>query len=182
MNIGISCLFKNVPAISNLQGAIKVLVADRINQGKTATFPEVYSEIRRSGVEVDAETLGTIYNVVYGSYNVDELSTIQEVEDFAGTDFKKQINALTQNILGENNGSNIQEIGNLAPEKSIVNSISKLFQKENFPSSEKTKSDIRSMEDMVLKSAKALLKPTAKKAQNLQEALQEFFKVEIIFK
>lgn len=178
MPLGISCLFKNTAAIAHIESAIKVLVGERIKNGGNATFPEIYKEIRSQGVEVDAQTLGTIYNGIYGKYSVNELSTIGEVENFAGIDFENQMESLKKAAMGEDEEVDVKKIGKLSPEKSVVNAISKIFQRENFTGTPAVKSALKSMEDLVSKAANSLLEKSKKKGVNVQEALQHFFDIE----
>lgn len=174
----INCLIKNTKAVQHIKDAIEILVGERMGTSGIATFPEVWNDLRRAGLEVDAESAGTLYNALYGSIDNKGLSTIEEVEEFAGKDFEKQLNSIVDDINGEEKQPKKEQIGKQSPEKYAVTSISKLFQNATFGATPKIQSVMRQMQDLVTKAATSLLDKTDKQNKSLTESLDSFFNIE----
>lgn len=174
----VNCLIKNTAAVQHIKDAIEILVGERMQSSGIATFPEIYNDLRREGLEVDAESAGAIYNGLYGGISDSGLSTTDEVTEFAGKDFEKQLNSIVEGIQQVEQEAKKEEIGSLSPEKHAVNSISKLFAADTFGTTPKIKSVMKQMQDLVTKSATALLPVSAKQSKGLSESLDSFFDVE----
>lgn len=177
--LGLNCLIKNTVAVQHIKDAIQILVGDRMNTSGIATFPEVYNDLRRAGLEVDAESAGALYDAMYGSIDDKGLSTTEEVEEFAAKDFAKQLNSIVESIYDVEQEAKVEQLGNLSPEKHAVNTISKLFQAETFGTTPKVKTVMRQMQDLVTKAATSLLPKSEKKSSpSLTESLDSFFDTE----
>jgi len=173
-----NCLLKNTPAVEIIKDAIEMMVGEYIEQTGKAPFPVIYNNLRKAGVEIDAESAGAIYDGLYGEMNDDGLSTTEEVNDFTGKNFKKQIDSILDDISGDTVIQDGKELGFDSPEKHAVSKIAKLFQKENYGISPKSDSAIKQMQDFVTKAATSLLPKEAKKPVSLTEALGSFFDLE----
>lgn len=173
----VNCLLRNTQAVSTVSDIVKVLVAKRLTDKKTANIESIYADLRDNGIEIDVESLGVIYDGLYGKYNEKYLSNTAEVEEYAGMEFKKQMDSLVDDILGESKQSE-EQIGKLSPEKEVANNISKLFQKSLNGVSEKTKSAMKTLQDMVMKAAQAQLKAGEKKQMDIISSLTKFFSAE----
>ena len=155
-----------------------MLVSSYIKNGESALFPKIYAELTKNGLEVDAQTLGTLYVQEYGVFNSTDLSTQDEVDSYSGADFDNQIKSLTEDILGETEAPSTQTVGKLSPENAVVNSISKLFQKFQNNGTPTQKSVMKQMQDLVLQSANKFLEKTNSAKKTAHEALQDFFNLE----
>lgn len=174
----LNCLVKNTVAIQHIKDAIEILVGERMETSGIATFPEVWNDLRKAGLEIDAESAGALYNALYGSVDNKGLSTVEEVEEFAGKDFEKQLNSIVDDINGEAKSPKIQQIGIQSPEKYAVTSIAKLFQSDTFGATPKIQSVMRQMQDLVTKAATSLLPKSEKQSKGLIDSLDNFFDVE----
>jgi len=176
--LGLNCLIKNTVAVQHIKDAIEILVGDRMETSGIATFPEVWNDLRRAGLEVDAESAGALYNALYGGIDNKGLSTVEEVQEFAGKDYERQLNSIVDDINGEERTPKNEQIGAQSPEKHAVTSISKLFQTATFGATPKIQSVMRQMQDLVTKAATSLLPKTEKQSKGLTETLDNFFDVE----
>jgi len=176
--LGLNCLIKNTVAVQHIKDAIEILVGERMETSGIATFPEIWNELRKAGLEVDAESAGALYNALYGGIDVKGLSTVEEVEEFSGKDYEKQLNSIVDDINGEAKSAKLEQIGIQSPEKYAVTSISKLFQTATFGATPKIQSVMRQMQDLVTKAATSLLPKSKKQSKGLTESLDNFFDVE----
>lgn len=174
----LNCLVKNTVAVQHIKDAIEILVGERMEASGIATFPEVWNDLRRAGLEVDAESAGHIYNLMYGDIDNKGLSTTEEVEEFAGKDFEKQLNSIVDDINGETKSAKVEQIGVQSPEKHAVTSIARLFQTATFGTTPKIQSVMRQMQDLVTKAAMSQLPKSEKQSKGLTESLDNFFDVE----
>lgn len=174
----LNCLIKNTVAIEHIKNAIQMIVGSRIESSGIATFPEVYNDLRRMGVEIDAESAGALYDGIYGSYDDASVSSSEEVAEFAGADFARQLGSVIENIYGEGPEVRTDELGRLSPEKFAVTAISKLFEKATFAAPPKLQTTLRKMQDFITKAATSTLPKTANKGASLTDALDAFFDVD----
>lgn len=176
--LGLNCLIKNTVAVQHIKDAIAILVGERMETSGIATFPEVWNDLRKAGLEIDAESAGALYNALYGGVDNKGLSTVEEVEEFAGKDFEKQLNSIVDDINGEAKSPKLQQIGIQSPEKYAVTSIAKLFQNDTFGATPKIQSVMRQMQDLVTKAATSLLPKSEKQSKGLIDSLDNFFNIE----
>lgn len=175
----LNCLIKNTVAVQHIKDAIEMIVGERMETSGIATFPEVFNDLRRNGLEVDAESAGHIYDALYGGIDDKGLSTTEEVESFAGKDYERQLNSIVDDVNGEAKSEKLEQIGMQSPEKHAVTSIAKLFQTATFGATPKVQSVMRQMQDLVTKAATSLLPKTDKPgSKGLTETLDNFFDVE----
>lgn len=175
----LNCLINDTRAIDDIKAAMQVLVGERAQEGKPVSFPSVYSEIRKAGLEVDAESAGFIYNELYGSYNDSALSTEDEIIEFSGKDVTDQQKAIVDNIIGAEPTVKENQIGSLPPEKQVANMIAKMFQQNTFEGTKNVNSVMKQMETLVARAAKTLLPPNKQKVSpDLFQNLTMFFDTE----
>lgn len=174
-----NCLINDTRAVDDIKAAMQVLVGERAQDGKPVSFPSVYSEIRRAGLEVDAESVGYVYNELYGSYNDSSLSTEDEIIEFSGKDVTDQQKAIVDNIIGAEPTVKENQIGNLPPEKQVANMIAKMFQQNTFEGTKNVNSVMKQMETLVARAAKTLFPPNKQKSSpDLLQNLTTFFDTE----
>jgi hypothetical protein len=176
--LAVNCLLKNTQAVKHIKDAIEMLVGDYIDRTGNARFQDIYYDLRKMKLEVDAESVGEIYNGLYGGLEDSAVSTTEEVEEFTGKAFRKQMKSIVDNIVSGPPSPQVVEIGNDSPEKFAVNAIAKMFQAETFGATPKVATAMKQMQDLVTKAATTLLPKTAKPATTLTEALKNFFDVE----
>lgn len=176
--LSVNCLLKNTQAVKHIKDAIEMLVGDYIDRTGNARLQDIYNDLRKMGLEVDAESVGEIYNGLYGGLEDSAVSTTEEVEEFTGKAFRKQISSIVDNIVSGPASPLSVEIGMESPEKFAVNAIAKMFQAETFGTTPKVATALKQMQDLVTKAATTLLPKTAKPSTTLTEALQKFFDVE----
>lgn len=175
----LNCLINDTRAVEDIKAAIQVLVGERVADGKPVSFPSIYGEIRRAGLEVDAESTGYIYNELYGSYNDAALSNEDEIMEFTGKDVVDQQKAIVDAIIGAEPAVNEKQIGKMLPEKQVANMIARMFQQKEFDGGKNVNTVMKQMEVLVSRAARTLLPSgEAKKAADLFENLNTFFNTE----
>lgn len=177
--LGLNCLINDTRAVADIKDAIQLLVSERVSDGKAISFPSVYGELRKAGLEIDAESAGALYNELYGGYNDAALSTEQEIIEFSGKDVVDQQKSIVDAIIGSEPSVKEVQIGNLPPEKQVATMIAKMFKDATFETTPNVKSVMKQMETLVSRAAKSLLPLTKQKAgPSLYDNLNTFFDTE----
>jgi len=178
----LNCLIRNTALKDEIQGIIVELVEIRLVNKQSVKIQDIYKDIRSAGMEVDAESVGSLYNEAFALKNSKLLSTENEIEQYVGAEFKQTIKDVQNAIVGsEESESKEKQTGKMSPEKSIVNSLGKLFQKQFYPtSSQTTQSNLLQMQNLVKKALQSKL-PKDKKINNplsVNQMFKDFFGIE----
>lgn len=177
----LNCLITNTVAVQHIRSAIEMIVGNKVETSGMATFPSVFNDLRKLGLEIDAESAGSMYNSLYGNYNDESLSSIEEVNEYAGKDFENRLSGIVTDIKGETDLTpQVEELGKLSPEKYAVNAVAQLFQKAMFEAPVKLQSNLRKMQDLVTKAATSFNPKQNNIAVTLTDALNNFFNVDSI--
>lgn len=176
----LNCLIKNTQLVEELKGIIAELAYNRMEGGMSIKMPAIYRDIKGLGIEVDAESIGALYNQVFATENSKLLSTHSEIEQFVGTEFRSAQKDITNSIVGIGTLTE-KQLGKVSQEKTIAMAMGKLFQKTFYPTlSQTTKSHLLQMQDMV-KRAMVNKTPANKRRNNpvsVNSILEDFFNVE----
>lgn len=179
--LGLNCLINDTRVAQDIKDAISLLVGERAELNKAISFPVVYNELRNAGLEVDAESAGSLYNELYGNYNDAALSTEDEILEYVGKDVVNQQNAIVDAMAGVTPTINENQIGKLPPEKQVATMIAKMFQEATFGATKNVNSVMKQMENLVAKAAKTLLPASAKNTgKTLYDNLNDFFATEAV--
>lgn len=180
----INCLIKNTQLADDIKGLITQLVEERLTNNQSVKIQDIFRDIREGGIEIDAESVGSLYNEVFALTNSKLLSTESEIEQYVGAEFRQTQREIANEIIKDDKDADVpkeKEIGKLSPEKSIINSLGKLFQKRFYPNaSQTTQSQILQMQNLVKKALQAKI-PKDKKANNpvsVNQMLKDFFGTE----
>lgn len=178
----LNCLIRNTALKDEIQGIIVELVEIRLVNKQSVKIQDIYKDIKSAGMEVDAESVGSLYNEAFALKNSKLLSTENEIEQYVGAEFKQTIKDVQNAIVGsEESESKEKQTGKMSPEKSIVNSLGKLFQKQFYPtSSQTTQSNLLQMQNLVKKALQSKL-PKDKKINNplsVNQMFKDFFGIE----
>jgi len=180
----LNCLIKNTKLADDIKGLITELVESRLTNNQSVKIQDIYRDIREGGIEIDAESIGSLYNEVFALDNSKLLSTESEIAEYVGAEFRQTQREIANEIIKDDKEADLpkeKEIGKLSPEKSIVNSLGKLFQKRFYPNaSEKTQSQILQMQNLVKKALQTKL-PKDNKVNNpvsVNKMLSDFFGAE----
>lgn len=175
----LNCLIKDTSAVDDIKNAIRVIVGEKLQDGKMAHFPQIYAVLRGEGLEIDAESAGSLYNDLYGQYKDGSLSTQEEVSNFAGKDIEDTQKQIVNHILSENEEPSEAQIGKLSPEKNLANNIAKLFDEANYEKDSKELSVMKQMETLINKSIRSLLpSKEGSKTTSINQSLNTFFETE----
>jgi len=176
----LNCLIKDTSIIQDIHDAIIGIAKDRFENGQKIDFKSMYGLVRDNGVEIDAESFGSIYNKAFGDINSDAITTRTEISEIVGRQTKDLQNSIVNDILGKEKAPTVQEVGNISPEKRIANMVGRLFSKNAFPNaSETVKSEMKQMEDLLKKSMAALLPKKSKvDTKTTENILEKFFNVD----
>jgi len=98
-----SCLLNNTAIVNDLKSAMQVFAAERLENGKSASFPLLFYALKSEGIEIDASTAGFAYNEVFGQLAERDarISTINEVNEFAGRAVAEQVQEIADIIMGD---------------------------------------------------------------------------------
>ena len=118
----INCLIKNTSIVEDLRAAVEMVALDIASTGRKATLNNVYSEIRKAGIEVDLNTVGYVYSEVVPN-DSDLFNTREEVEEITGRRMSDTIRKL---ILSEP-GVTEKRIGEMSPEQYVASGIANMF-------------------------------------------------------
>lgn len=178
----LNCLIRNTALKDEIQGIIVELVEIRLVNKQSVKIQDIYKDIRSAGMEVDAESVGSLYNEAFALKNSKLLSTENEIEQYVGAEFKQTIKDVQNAIVGsEESESKEKQTGKMSSEKSILNSLGKLFQKQFYPtSSQTTQSNLLQMQNLVKKALQSKL-PKDKKINNplsVNQMFKDFFGIE----
>lgn len=151
--LGINCLVKNTTLRHDLNDLVEYLAYSRISSKQDASIQQIYNDIRKSGIEVDLQTVGHIYNdVLPKSY--EQFSSDQDVNDYVLKDYN---DAIRRAALLEPEQPVEKQIGDNKPSMEVVNGILNMFNKLNTPHTSPLYSDMRMMQEALWKGANRLL-------------------------
>lgn len=178
----LNCLIRNTQLADDIKGLITELVEDRLTSNKSVKIQDIFRDIREGGIEIDAESVGSLYNEVFALTNSKLLSTESEIEQYVGAEYKQTIKDVQNAIVGsEESESKEKQTGKMSSENSILNSLGKLFQKQFYPtSSQTTQSNLLQMQNLVKKALQSKL-PKDKKINNplsINQMFKDFFGIE----
>jgi hypothetical protein len=150
---GVTCLAKNTQLQQDLKDIVEYIAYDSIGRGKDATVASVYNTIRKSGIEIDLQSVGYIYNEVLDK-SYQQIMSDQEVNDYMLKSFN---DAIQRASLLEPLESKELQIGGNAPEVYVTNGILNMFYNSEMPN-EDTKSDMLKMQNALWKGIQRKLK------------------------
>lgn len=160
--IGVTCLAKNTQLQQDLKDIVEYIAYDSIGRGKDATVASVYNTIRKSGIEIDLQSVGYIYNEVLDK-SYQQIMSDQEVNDYVLKSFN---DAIQRAALLEPRESKEKQIGDNAPETYVTNGILNMFYNSEMPN-EDTQSDMLKMQNALWKGVQRKLKlPDSQKPKN----------------
>lgn len=160
--IGVNCLIKNTQLQQDLKDIVEYIAYDRIGRDKDASLASVYNTIRKSGIEIDLQSVGHIYNETLDK-NYQQIMSDQEVNDYMLKSFN---DAIQRAALLEQRQPKEQQIGEDAPEIYVTNGILNMFYNSEMPN-EDTQSDMLKMQNALWKGVQRKLKlPESQKPKN----------------
>ena len=131
MALKLNCLIKDTTLKSDIQDYIKDLVAIRIADNKNAKIESVYEEVRKDGIEIDAESFAHLYNEAYNNVVDDKISNSQEIIDFAELGTKGIMRRIGNSAKGKTPTTKVNQIGRLSPVDSALSKVLQLFDSNN---------------------------------------------------
>lgn len=159
---GVTCLLKNTQLQQDLKDIVEYVAYDRIGRGKDASLSSVYNTIIKSGIEIDLQSVGYIYNETLDK-NYRQIMSDQEVNDYMLKSFN---DAIQRAALLEQRESKEKQIGEDAPEVYVTNGILNMFYNSEMPN-EDTQSDMLKMQNALWKGIQRKLKmPESQKPKN----------------
>lgn len=159
---GVTCLAKNTQLQQDLKDIVEYIAYDRIGRGKDASLASVYNTIRKTGIEIDLQSVGHIYNETLDK-NYQQIMSDQEVNDYMLKSFN---DAIRRAALLEQTASKEEQIGMNAPEVYVTNGILNMFYNSEMPNQD-TQSDMLKMQNALWKGIQRKLKlPESQKPKN----------------
>jgi len=172
----INCLIKDTKLINTLKDLVNDIVVRNLENDMPAKISNVYNTIREAGIEVDAESIGYLYNELYSKENISVLSSTSEVEKYVGIEFNNTMKNIANRIINNEVKYKSKQTGFNSPMKSILISTAKMFDKSIYGTMDtETKSIMLQMQDMVMKAVKKHLPKTKQNEVSINTVLMDFF-------
>lgn len=143
--LGVGCLVKNTALLQDLKDLVAYIGYEQIANGKSASVASVYNVIRQSGIEVDLQSVGHIYNESLPK-EYKEFQSNEEVDDYVLKNYK---DAIERAAMLEDNESK-ETVGQDKPEIYVVNGLLNMFTNANV-ANESTQSDMLQMQNALWK-------------------------------
>lgn len=176
MAIKINCLLSNTPYYEDIKSAIMYFANEMLDNDKQPTVQALYNKARKGGIEIDKNSFAYAYNQAFGQADDTAFSTTDEVNEWAGEEYKKLLKETVDAALGE--APKQKEIGSLSPEQSVVKTIAKLFSMNSTDAAPATKTIMREMQDIMTKWAKSKTESKSKATPSIFETLTDFFNLQ----
>lgn len=151
--VGVSCLFKDTILRRDLGDLVSFIAYDLAEKGVNANVGSVFNIIRESGIEVDLQTVGHIYNDVMPQ-GVKEFDSMDEVNAFVQ---KHYHDSIRRAALLEQPEEQYKQLGQDSPGIEVVKSIMNIFYKANTDPNSEIFSDLRQMQEALWKGVKRKL-------------------------
>ena len=172
----LNCLIRNTKIETNVRSAINGIVDFLVDENKKPSFKEVYKLLKEEGLEIDMESVGALYVEETEKYGSDFFTNEDEVADIVGAKIQQAQKEIVSRIKQEDATAGESKIGEMSPEKSLANSIGKMFDRfinGNLPP--KTKSTMKAFEDLMKKGIVASLPKMPKESQSSITSVLDYF-------
>ena len=172
----LNCLIRNTKIETNVRSAINGIVDFLVDENKKPSFKEVYKLLKEEGLEIDMESVGALYVEETEKYGSDFFTNEDEVADIVGAKIQQAQKEIVSRIKQEDATVGESKIGEMSPEKSLANSIGKMFDRfinGNLPP--KTKSTMKAFEDLMKKGIVASLPKMPKESQSSITSVLDYF-------
>jgi hypothetical protein len=155
MMAALGCLIKDTRLVQDIKEVLQIMAADAINGGKRFTLNNAYNFLRDNDIEVDLESVGSIYSDTFdlsdGNFN-----TADEIESLVGKSFEETLN----NLVDMQPKATTEQIGTLSPGKQAARTIVGIFRSANVTDT-KTQTLMRRFQDSLAKAAKRIVDKSA---------------------
>lgn len=180
MALKLNCLIKDTSLKNDIKDFVTELVAEKIADNKPAKISSLYQEVRELGIEIDAESLASIYNELYHDVSDSRISNENELVKFAEIEFAQNAKRIGNSLKGEIPKDKEREIGRLSPVENAVSTIMKLFDEKYYPQGSVDSSVMKRISDTLSTLVNANLERDKKEGKDVHEAVKEFFQLEEI--
>lgn len=126
--LGVSCLVKNTDLRENLNELVEYLAYARLSKNQNAGIADIYNDIRSSGIEVDLQTVGFIYNDVLPK-NIEQFDSDADVNEYLLKNYNDALRRAA--LLQDPEPGEPGKIGQDKPELAIVDRILNMFYNRN---------------------------------------------------
>lgn len=174
---GIGCFHRDTELLPALKEIMRILAAHAIQNDLQFTVSAAFGYLRRSGVEVDLETVAAVYEDTF-DLNDGNFNSQEQLDDIVGRSFENSLNNLQDMAVlsGE------QRIGILSPGKQVAKTLTDMFQKANVLDI-RTRSTMKEFERLLEKAARAVIDRTAlptksRTLKTFQEIVSEAFDID----
>lgn len=144
--LNVSCLIKNTSLQQDIHDLVEYLGYNLVSEGKDASLGTIFNIIRKSGIEVDLQTVGHIYNEVLPK-DFRQFMSDSEVNDFV---LKTYSDAVKRAALLEQPDTKNEQIGRDSPEVYVVNGILNMFTNSEVPG-DTAQSEMKQMQNALWK-------------------------------
>lgn len=145
--LDIGCLIKNTTLRNDLNDLVEFIAYSRVAKNADAGLQSIYNDLRSSGVEVDIQTVGFIYNDVLPK-SFAQFDSDHDVNEYALKSFNDAINRAARLEAPEQVE---RQIGQNSPDIEVVNGILNMFTKLNTEALDPIYSDMRAMQEALWK-------------------------------
>lgn len=144
--LGPSCLVKDTALFHDLKDLVSYIGYQEVADGRSASIQNVYNIIRQSGIEVDMQTVGHVYNEALPK-TYSEFQSDHEVNTYVLKNYK---DAIERAALLESPEEKEEGIGDDKPEIYVVNGLLNMFTNAYTPDNT-IKSDMLQMQNALWK-------------------------------
>lgn len=152
--LGISCLVKDTQLRHDLNDIVELSAYERVSKGLPAGLRDIYNDLRQTGVEVDLQTVGFIYNDVLPK-TFSEFDTDEDVNEYVLKNYNDAIRRAA--LLQAPEPSAPGQIGQDKPEISVVDRLLDMFYKGNTTRPAANYTDMRAMQEAIWNGVKRKL-------------------------
>jgi hypothetical protein len=180
MALKLNCLIKDTSLKNDIKEFVNELVSEKIAENKSANISGLYSEVRSLGVEIDAESLASIYNELYYNVNDSRISNSDELIKFSEIEFANNSRRIGNSLKGEVPKDKESTTGRLDAVGNAESTIMKLFDEKYYPQGSINVSVMKQISDTFNKLINSKLEKNKKQSKGVYEAINQFFLLEQI--
>jgi len=162
----LGCLIQNTVVAEKAKDFVKLIALEMAENGYQPSLSSVYNIIRKSGIEIDLESVGYIYNEVLPRDDA-TFDSEQEIEDATLQTFANAVYNLVQPIDDMVKEGEIQ-IGKDAPERAVAIHIANSLYNELIDD-KRTKSEQKTLQEALWRGIQRLLKKEVKKPSSKKD-------------
>lgn len=180
MALKLNCLLTDTNLRDDIKTYINDKVSARIADNQVSKVGQLFEEVRKEGIEIDAESFANMYNELYNGVQDSRLSNTDEIIEFSDLDFKQITQTIGNSAKGKAPENTESEIGRLSPVKQAIRNVMSLFDSNNYPQGSESKSVMKNISDTLNKLVNDKLAKNKTEKSDVYDSISNFFDLENI--